>query len=1328
MSSNRTLRQAVIAALLSAAFLFQGTWALAGTTGNLAGTIRDSSGAPIAGVQVQAVSPSESRTATTDSGGRFIFLALAPDTYTLNLSREGFESVSYPGNVVFADQNQQVSYTMQRALRTIAHVTAQSAGALVKSGVGSDLYSVNATQAQAARALGGGGNLNNTYSAMASVPGIQTPTGGIGWTFNGAYVRGANYYQTAFEYDGIPVNRAFDNYNSSTESTLGLQELQVYTGGGPSSVASAGTSGFINQVIKTGTFPGYASANLGVGSTVFYHQAQVEAGGSTPDRTFSYYVGLLGYNQDYRLLNNINGANLMAPGGIYSGNTLGYGIGYGEFSDQILNVCPTCFATSIGSGQGVKPMCSLSGAPWQTPPAQGCWQFYSGLGGYPSQVSDRESVVNLHVGIPKRNGLRDDIQLLFSASALNNYAYQNLNDLGPGNNQLVYALNNTVYRPPSCSPQEIAPGLTANACSSLGQIVSLAPLGIICGKTPATDPFLGCASTYLGYGDGIAYDVPFGTPIARSATSVKVPGIYFEPGTPPHDFDGPLPLNDSSINVVQNDVAIGKVQYTYALSQSAYLRAYGYSFYSNWFNTFPSYGATDGYAPSLYAADYELNAHTVGAALDYQDQLNDQNLLGVNANYTTSNTVRWNNSSAYAGETQPIGYMSLKNGKYTCYSPTTGTTLPCIANGYYDVASKTSIATPAWIATANTGPDGFAAAGTPAAVAGATWDSLWTGNATGSLNNVGPRFTNASLSDQFRPSDKLLFNAAIRFDNFEYVLPDSNTPDTAFYAAMLANYTCVYKATNQVLTEPLGPGIFPPAPAQYVNGDCNTAATALHPSGPHTGWVHPNGTVQDGVQAPSFTAASPGSYTISTWSPRVSATYTVSPDSVIRASAGRFTQPPLTASVQYLSSTGDERSVWSDTMDLGFYSPFHPIPAISAAQYDASWEQHLRGTDMSFKLTPFYTWTTGWQQQYFIGPGFVTQVPVGVARDEGAEFQFNKGDFTRNGWSGQLGVTYTSAKIMFQNVGLSTGGTVINGTTPLNQAIEQYNQLTKAGGGKPCYQDGVGVACSTPNGKIAAGYDTILNPYYNLPAQGLLSPSGWYNPYSTAIGPNLSDDASSYISPWVSSIIVNYRHDRLAITPSIVFQTGGFYGSPLDINGVDPRTCMENSLASGITKVSPKTNPLQCNYLTVTSPGEGPFTYLYIPNPETGTFAYSNYENPSILVGNLQVSYDVTPQIKLSVLGANIFHTCFGGSSEPWTAANPPGPNICGYAAAGGSLNSSVYPSNFYNGTGINDFAANKARTPAAFQQPYLPTTGINSALGASVPPFNVYINASVRI
>jgi hypothetical protein len=257
----------------------------------------------------------------------------------------------------------------------------------------------------------------------------------------------------------------------------------------------------------------------------------------------------------------------------------------------------------------------------------------------------------------------------------------------------------------------------------------------------------------------------------------------------------------------------------------------------------------------------------------------------------------------------------------------------------------------------------------------------------------------------------------------------------------------------------------------------------------------------------------------------------------------------------------------------------------------------------------------------------------------------------------------------------------------------------------------------------------IQNPYYNDSVQGLLDPGGWYNPYSTALAPSLNGTLDSYISPWTSALILNWRHDKLAITPSFNFQTGGFYGSPFDINGYDPRACEQNSLQTGITKLSPKTNPLQCNYLTQQAPGEGPLGYLYIPNPETGSFAFGNLQQPSSLVGNLQVTYDVSPKIRLTVLGSNLFHTCFGGTTGAWTTASPPSNVVCGYTPQGGALNSTLYPSNFYNGTGINDYKANGgAHVPIAFQQPYGPSGTNNGALGAAVPPINVYFNAQIRL
>ena len=628
MIKFRTLRHAATAALLLVAFLVQGTWALAGVTGNIAGTVRDSNGAPVAGARVQAVSPSQTAAATTDAGGHFTILSLAPDTYTINVTKQGYADTAVPGEVVFADQTQQVAVTMAKALQTIAHVTAQGAGNLVKSGVGSDLYNVTASQAAAAAALGGGSNLNNAYSAMSTVPGVQVNVGGAGWDFNAAYVRGQNSYYTGYEYDGIPINRAFDNYNGSTESSFGLQELQVYTGGGPASVASAGTAGFINQVIKTGTFPGYATADLGFGTTAFYHSAQVEVGGATPDRNFSYYAAFAGNNQAFRLIDSQNGASLMTPGNIYSGPTLGANPGYN--------------GTTTPTAQGVKPTCPLlmlSGSAAGNYP-MGCWVYYNGLSAASSLITDREDVVNFHIGIPKHNGLRDDIQLMWSASALNNYTYSSPNDIGTSVNQFTYSEYGAKYGVPTCNQTISFPvGLSVKGCVATG------------------------ATAYPSYGDNIAYNLPFGTTISTGPGHTTLPGIYYAPATPAHQFNGPIPLYDQSISPVSNDTGITKLQYTFALSSSAFLRAYAYTLYSDWEQGSPLFGATDQGVPSTSAAQYLLFTHTAGGALEFNDQINDQNLVAADFNYTTANVTRFNNTSAYAAclsgaNCSPIGYVS----------------------------------------------------------------------------------------------------------------------------------------------------------------------------------------------------------------------------------------------------------------------------------------------------------------------------------------------------------------------------------------------------------------------------------------------------------------------------------------------------------------------------------------------------------------------------------------------------------------------------------------------------------------------------------------------
>ena len=113
--------------------------------------------------------------------------------------------------------------------------------------------------------MAGSGSLNQAYGAIASVPGVSVPSGQQGW-YQSVYIRGGDYDQVAYEFDGVPVVRQSDFAPIVTLSALGQQEVQIYTGGTPATSNSSGLAGYINQVIKTGTSPGYANVDGAIGT------------------------------------------------------------------------------------------------------------------------------------------------------------------------------------------------------------------------------------------------------------------------------------------------------------------------------------------------------------------------------------------------------------------------------------------------------------------------------------------------------------------------------------------------------------------------------------------------------------------------------------------------------------------------------------------------------------------------------------------------------------------------------------------------------------------------------------------------------------------------------------------------------------------------------------------------------------------------------------------------------------------------------------------------------------------------------------------------------
>ncbi len=1166
--------------------------AFGGTTGVISGRVIDASTrSGIADVLVTASSPSQVERTTTTADGSFTFAALAPDTYAVSTHKAGYADESFAGITVFADNVVSLNITTQEALKTIARVHTRPASDLVKPGTVSDVYSVNASSLQTERNIGGAGDLNQAYAALSAEPGVETG-GGQGW-LQGVYIRGSSFEQTGFEYDGVPINRYTENYQAGTESTLGTQELQVYTGGGPAGSAATGLGGFVNQVIKTGTYPGYADAEFGLGGPAFYHEASLEVGGSNPDRTFSYYAGFLGTNQDFRYINQYGG-----PGEPNADLLLRYPI-FGVTTVPL--VAPQCEF-------GVNPYAVGLAPPPEPSYSEGtsdCLSTVSSAAQFYSTITDREVVANFHFAIPHRDGDgRDDVQLLFSNSAMNQYAPDSVDDLGASTFVNAY----------------------------------------------------GAVPTWPDY-PSYPSSVTFGEPAAG-----LTPVTYLYPNSPT-DRAAYSSIPDDQQDVVSNDDTILKLQYQRNFSSTAYLRAFAYTFYSDWLGFAPVEDSElfNAVMP-VDATPFDERSHTAGAELQFADQIDSHNFIQLTVNESVDRSESYENieNTSNVNELLGGGYglssqttNLVANG--TCYSDF-GTPAPCIPASAYVVTlggfpvtgCVTGIA-----AACGTfqNPTPYPAVGA-ALAAGAQW--LVT-NPLANINPISttPVYSSYSFSDEWRPSDAVDVDAGVRLDRFQYELPGDQNTASNFWTQQIRQDMCYDPAT---LSPYLTPTLTCPA-----------------------GYVHPNGV----SGAAYFTDVYPSSIASNVWEPRVGFTWTLGPNTVIRAKYGKYAEPPQSNVVVEPiadSSSGASQSFF-DLLALGRFTPLTGIAPTVATNYDVSLEHRIDGTNVTFKLTPFYKEVENDLQFLLISrsPELDEVVNDGNERMSGVEFQLADGDFSRNGWSAIFSYTYTYARLQYTNLG-STGVNVID---QINGEISTYNLYTKADGGSPCYTaGGVGTACSTPG--------SWVNPYYASAPQPLLDRNGWYEPLTASPGVP-AYGFESYQPPSVATLVLNYKHDRFSVTPSLVYDGGIPYGAPLTSLGIDPKSCAANqedipsAVAAG-----------RGQYPDVTTCSNA----IEIPDYETGTFdGQGEFSEPDAVTLNANLSYQVTPRISLTLFVNNLYSACFAGSREPW---NDGGSHVCTYGIDS-YFSGMTGVSNFYNGSSPNDKAANGALSTYFSANPYYP-------------------------
>jgi hypothetical protein len=1196
-------------------FLCQATTVLAGTTGALSGIIALTDGTPIASANVTVTSPSESITTKTDANGHFTFVSLIPDTYTVTVSKDGYQTVSQAGVTVTADNTQSVNITTTNA-KVIGIVPVRGNADLVKPGTTSDVYSVNGKTAKAAAAFGGGGGLDNAYSSVASLPGAYVPQGQSGW-FQAVYIRGGDFDQVGYEFDGVPVNRSFDNYPTTNASSLGQQELQVYTGASPANAESQGLAGFINQVIRAGTYPGYADVSMGFGAPTMYNKFNLEVGGATPDRNFSYYVGLGGYDQKYRYYDQNNGASVSdqfgTPFDFATAPSVCTNAQLGDQSNCAINYANTAFLNTFPAGPGGYVL----------------GPFQAGLN---SNIRDRENVVNLHFGIPHHNDAgKDDIQLLYDESALYTYTYTSFNDWGGTN-----------FWGGGTNPNSVDCQLGGLQCS-----------------------------TYPVFFSGFQYQGALGKPITASSYANIIPYLYPSEGA--HGANGAVPASQEDGS--QNDQGIAKIQYQHNIGSSAYLRLYAYSYYSDWFNHSPN-SVTQDFIGGPF--DYELWTHTHGYSVSYADQLNAKNLLNVEGSYVTAQSVRDNNTQMLdaGGSRSRFGVLvdSTNPMSGICYNNAGG---PAVAAECEPTSTLNSFR-----ASFLTYTSGFADVSAQTCGSGpCEWLAVENGpNAT--FNTVTPKFDSFSIQDQFKPSDKWLFNAGLRYDRFGFDLAPTVGQSASvrqFWFNAWNKTMCVNSNINGGNPVNETSGAF--FPAMTVGTPCSNAGA---------GWA--NATMSNGT-------ANGNSVSFPELQPRLGGTYTADVNNVFRFSYGKYVQPPNAAFEQYnVLQENLPNFIGPLWYKLGYTTPEHDVRPSVSYNSDLSWEHHFANTDASFKLTPFYRRTQDQIQQFFIDPktAFVSGVNAGKQTSSGVEFLLNKGDFSHNGLSGQVSYTYTYSRIKYSP--LPNGSTLL---TPINTDIQLYNSFTKACQGVAPSNSPTSLCGANSGHAVPTESNGVANPYFNMAAQQLFDPNASYVPF-TIVPAGLNLSATSYEVPSFAALILNYRHDKFSVTPSFQFTSGGRYGAPEMLPGVNPETCGAIESITGITNDPryPKGgtgNPYDAPSCTGN---------LVIPDNVTGRYdAPGAFVSPSRLTMHMQFAYDVNPRTTMRFTLANLVDRCYGGTSEPWVTG---GSHFCSYGIGFASIPAA---GNFYNpGDTLQRFV----------KFPYDPAS--------TTQPFNAYFTVDIKL
>ncbi|HEX7176238.1 MAG TPA: TonB-dependent receptor [Pyrinomonadaceae bacterium] len=300
-------RTTILGALLLSLLACANVFAQSDTT-TVRGTVRDPQGGSVAGANVTLHSAARNftRTQTTNAEGSYVFTAVPPDTYTVEVEVQGFKKVTVADVRALVDTPTDADVTLEvGAVSETITVTSANEAPLNTT----DASLGNAFESQRIQELPL--NARNVNNLLALQPGVTRQ----------GEVNGGRRDQANFTLDGVDVNEqqtGLDVVNGSTATVPGdafasvirvnpdsVQEFRVTTSN-PSASQGRSSGAQVSLVTKSGT-------NEWHGSAYEFHR-------NTATTANDYFNNALGKNPDGtdvaprpKLLRNIFGGSIGGP-------------------------------------------------------------------------------------------------------------------------------------------------------------------------------------------------------------------------------------------------------------------------------------------------------------------------------------------------------------------------------------------------------------------------------------------------------------------------------------------------------------------------------------------------------------------------------------------------------------------------------------------------------------------------------------------------------------------------------------------------------------------------------------------------------------------------------------------------------------------------------------------------------------------------------------------------------------------------------------------------------------------------------------------------------